>query len=205
MKAQRLLQDFAALLTRQICGISSFARGINVHETAQRVYFGNHSSHFDFLAIWAALPRAVRERTRPVAAKDYWDKPGLRGYCSAEIFRALYVERTRASADCDPLEEVKKALSAGDSVIIFPEGTRSLDGEIQPFKKGLYHLAEANSELEFVPVYLENLNRILPKGEVLIVPLMSRVIFGPALRLNPGEDKQAFIERARAALLELRV
>ena len=203
MRLLRLSQDFLALLIRQMCGISVFAKGIELDRCPQAIFYANHSSHFDFLAIWASLPQAVRERTRPVAAKDYWDVPGLRGYLSSRLFRALYVERNRRDPETDPLEDVKAALRAGDSVILFPEGTRSLDGCVQEFRKGLFHIAAEMPALTLVPVYLDNLNRILPKGEVILLPLLSRVIFGPPLERLPQEEKGTFLERARQKLVEL--
>jgi 1-acyl-sn-glycerol-3-phosphate acyltransferase len=90
------------------------------------------------------------------------------------------------------------------SIIVFPEGTRGSGEEIAPFKSGLYHLCRQKPELELVPVYLDNMNRILPKGELLPVPMLSRVIFGRPMALEPGEPKPAFLERARAAIRELR-
>jgi hypothetical protein len=75
---------------------------------------------------------------------------------------------------------------------------------VLPFKSGLYHLCRLKPELELVPVYLANMNRILPKGEVLPVPLLGRVIFGKPMTIEPNEDKTAFLTRAREALLALK-
>ena len=90
------------------------------------------------------------------------------------------------------------------SLIVFPEGTRSLDGEVGPFKSGLYHLSQLRPDVELVPVYLENLNRILPKGESLPVPMMSRVTFGPAFSFSGRDDKVEFLLKAREALMQLK-
>src|SRR5690606_13533087 len=87
----------------------------------QCLYFANHSSHLDTMAIWSALDPAQRERTRPVAARDYWDKPGLRGYIAGKVLHAVLIERRREERDGDPLEPVIAALHAGDSLILFPE------------------------------------------------------------------------------------
>jgi 1-acyl-sn-glycerol-3-phosphate acyltransferase len=97
-----------------------------------------------------------------------------------------------------------KALRAGDSLIIFPEGGRSPGGEIGDFKPGLHHLAREVPEAELVPVFIENLSRVLPKGEVLPVPVLCSVHFGAPVRLEAGETKQDFLQRARAAVLALR-
>ena len=167
------------------------------------VYFANHTSHLDFVAIWAALPEAVRARTRPVAGRDYWEKTPLRRRIAGGFFRAVLIERQRVTVASNPLEPMLAALAAGDSLIVFPEGTRSLDGQVHPFKPGLFHLARARPGLPLVPVHLQDLNRILPKGDSLPVPLIARLAAGPALHLQPDEPKQPFLDRARAALLAL--
>ncbi len=168
----------------------------------QRIYFANHASHLDTLALWAALPPALRRRTRPVAAKDYWGR-GLRALVARRGLHAVLIERDRAKADGDPLQPLHDALDAGDSLILFPEGTRNAEALPQPFKSGLYHLAERHPDVELVAVYLDNARRSLPKGSLLPVPLICSVRFGDAVRLGPGEAKADFLERARAAVVEL--
>ena len=169
----------------------------------QRIYFANHSSHLDTLALWAALPPLLRQRTRPVAARDYWGKGGLRGFIAEHGFRAVYIERDRERREGDPLEPLCAALAAGDSLILFPEGTRSPDPLPQPLKAGLYHLARRHPQAELVAVYLDTLHRAMPKGSLLPVPLTCMVRFGRALRLAEGEDKESFLQRAHAAVVEL--
>ncbi len=176
--------------------------------TGQRVYFGNHSSHLDFIVIWSALSTEERHRTRPVAGADYWNRGAIRRYLAARVFNAILIDRptTEHSATSASHSVAKIADGMGEdrNVIVFPEGTRSTDGEVQRFRSGLYHLCQMKPALDLVPVYLANMNRILPKGEVLPVPLLGRVIFGAAMRLRPAEEKEAFLQRARSALLELR-
>jgi 1-acyl-sn-glycerol-3-phosphate acyltransferase len=95
-------------------------------------------------------------------------------------------------------------LGERNSLIVFPEGTRSLDGEVGPFRSGLFYLSRLRPDAELVPVFLENLNRILPKGQSLPVPMLSRVVFGEPLAFLPHESKDEFLARARAALIQLR-
>jgi 1-acyl-sn-glycerol-3-phosphate acyltransferase len=169
----------------------------------QRIHFANHSSHLDTLALRAALPPLLRQRTRPVAARDYWGRGGLRGFIAEHGFRAVYIERDRERRDGDPLEPLCEALAAGDSLIIFPEGTRSPDPLPQPFKAGLYHLAQRHPQAELVAVYLDTLHRAMPKGSLLPVPLTCMVRFGRVLRLAEGEGKESLLQRAHAAVVEL--
>ena len=175
-----------------------------VPDVRQRVYFANHTSHLDAAVVWASLPAEMRALTRPVAAKDYWIKGKLRPYLANRVFKAVLIEREKISAHDNPIDHLVEALGQRHSLIIFPEGTRSLTGEIGTFKSGLYHLAKRRPEIEYVPVLIDNLNRVLPKGEFLAVPLLSSISFGAPLHLGVDESKQGFLERARAAVVNLR-
>lgn len=170
-----------------------------------RVYFANHQSNLDAPVIWASLPPALRRQTRPVAARDYWDAGPLRRYLANNIFRCLLIERGKVTVSNNPLRAMEAVLEAGESLIIFPEGTRTMDDEggMNEFKPGLWHLAKKHPEAELVPVHLENLNRILPKGTLLLLPLLAAVTFGKPVRIEPGEDKASFLERAKRAVAEL--
>ncbi len=169
----------------------------------QRVYFANHTSNLDALVIWSALPPDVRALTRPVAARDYWVKGKLRLYVANKIFNAVLIERKKPTAHDNPLRDMLNALGDRHSLIIFPEGGRQTGTELAPFKGGLFHLAKDRPDVEFVPVLLENLNRVLPKGEFLPVPLMGSLSFGVPIKLEAGEDKTAFLERAQNAVKSL--
>ena len=173
----------------------------------QRVYFGNHASHLDFVVIWSALPPHIRARTRPVAGADYWLRGPVRRYLSSKVFGAILIERPSGAGSpahaTRAIEQIAAGMGDDHNIIVFPEGTRSPDGEVKSFKSGLYHLCRLKPDLELVPVYLANMNRILPKGEFLPVPILGRVIFGAPMRLEPNEDKAAFLTRARDALIAL--
>lgn len=197
------MNDWFASLVKLLTGAQGVWHEVAPTADEQRIYFANHSSHLDSLVLWAVLPPALRARVRPAAAKDYWGKPGLRARI-AQSFRAVLIDRARDDPDADPLRPLEDALAEGDSLIIFPEGTRNPEGQVQPFKSGLYRLALAHPNVALVPVYLENLHRILPKGYFLPVPLTGAVVFGPALALAPGEAKQDFLNRARQSVLALR-
>lgn len=169
----------------------------------QRIYIANHTSHGDFILLWASLPSDPRRRTRPVAATDYWEQGALRRFLIHRVFHGVLVDRSRASDAQDPIRSMVEALDQGDSLILFPEGTRNLRDELLPFKAGLYHLAKQRPAIEIVPVRIENLNRVLPKGHVVPVPLLCRVVFGVPIGLVADEDKAAFLDRARRAVGDL--
>ena len=200
-----------------IAGAARLISGVHVRwvdsqpEARQTIYFANHTSHLDFVVLWSSLPAGIRARTRPVAAQDYWDK-GLRRAIAVNVFRALLVARHQPSQEdhsalANPrqaIEHMLDAMGTGDSLILFPEGTRGTGEEVATFKSGLYYLCQQKPGLRLVPAHLNNLNRILPKGEFLPVPFLSRLTFGPPLSLEPGEPKAAFLARARAAVCRLK-
>ena len=191
-----------AFIARLITGAQGHWKGCPPM-AEQRIYFANHQSHLDWVLIWAALPHDLRAGTRPIAARDYWTSSRFKQWLTTEVFHAVYVSRQRTD-DQDPLEPLVAALQGGDSLVIFPEGTRSLKGEPMPFKSGLYHLAEQFPGVRLIPAWIDNVQRVMPKGEVVPVPILCTVTFGAPLSLEPGEDKRAFLDRARAAVLALR-
>lgn len=179
---------------------------------AQRIFFANHTSHLDFIVVWSALPPSLRVRTRPVAGRDYWMKGRVRRYLSAKVFNGILIERTPQSSSSEErrdaaraaIERMAEEMGSEHSIIVFPEGTRGTGDEISPFKSGLYHLCKLKPGVQLVPVYLDNMNRILPKGEAFPVPMLSRVVFGEQMELRRDEAKEAFLERARSAIERLR-
>jgi 1-acyl-sn-glycerol-3-phosphate acyltransferase len=191
-----------ALVARLITGAQGHWKGAPP-KAEQRIYFANHQSHFDWVLIWAALPGDLRAITRPIAARDYWTSSPLKHWITREIFNSVYVSRER-TADEDPLEPLMEALRNGDSLVIFPEGTRGHQAEPAAFKAGLFYLAEAFPEVPLIPAWIDNVQRVMPKGEVVPVPILCSVTFGAPLALLPNEDKRAFLDRARAAVLAQR-
>jgi len=173
-------------------------------DTCQRVYFSNHTSHLDALLIWSSLPRSVRERTRPVAAKDYWSRGAVRRWLAEKVFDALLIDRTDIKVHQSPVDLMLREIGDTKSLIVFPAGSRSATGEIGEFKSGLYYLSKKRPELELVPVHVDNLNRVLPRGEFLPVPMLSCITFGPPLWLEQGEPKLDFLARARRAVMALK-
>ncbi len=203
------LRAFAARFVGQ--AISVFARFVTAPRAIwkgiepvplQRIYFANHTSNGDFVLIWTALPAPLRRQTRPVAALDYWLKSPLRAFIGREVFNAVLIDRRPESRTEDPVTQMVEALDKHASLIIFPEGQRnSSDTPLLPFKSGLYHIASARPAVDLVPVWIANLNRVMPKGEVIPVPLICTLTFGDPLHLAPDEPKDRFLARATEALL----
>lgn len=179
-------------------------RWIDSHpDTCQRVYFANHTSHLDALVLWSSLPREVRELTRPVAAKDYWEKGPTRRYM-ARMFNAILIDRQEIKVHQSPVDKMIAEIGTRYSLIVFPEGGRSGGEDLGEFKSGLYYLGKKRPDLELVPVYIDNLNRVLPRGEFLPVPLLSCITIGPPIWLESKEPKNQFLTRAREAVRRLK-
>ncbi len=198
-----------AFIARLITGAQGHWKGCPP-KAEQRLYFANHQSHLDWVLIWAALPRELRATTRPIAARDDWTSSPFKHWITREVFNAVYVSRTGAqgasgadSDDQNPLEPLVEALKNGDSLVIFPEGTRSSKGLPQPFKSGLYQLALQFPQVQLIPAWIDNVQRVMPKGELVPVPILCTVTFGAPLTLGNGEDRRAFLERARDAVVAL--
>jgi 1-acyl-sn-glycerol-3-phosphate acyltransferase len=206
--ARRALARVFAVVITLFARFVTAVRGIwvgNEPSRKRRIYFANHASHGDFILIWIVLPPRLRRKTRPVAGADYWLKSPLRRFIGRDVFNAVLIDRDREARTRDPIEVMEEAIAGGASLILFPEGTRNMTDEpLLPFRAGLYRLALARPDVELVPVWIENLNRVMPKGEFIPVPLMCSVSFGPSLKVADGEAIEPFLARARDALLALR-
>lgn len=170
----------------------------------KKVYFANHASHGDFVMVWISLPKKWRKLARPVAGADYWLKGKFRRFIINNVFNGLLIMRNGN----DPkaiTQQMSAALQEGSSLIIFPEGTRNMDDDVTllPFKSGIYHLARENPDVQFVPIWIDNINRVLPKGKLIPVPIICEVNIGKEIQLFPGESKDDFLQRARDAMLAL--
>ena len=199
---------FIAFLTRRGARLLTGARSLWVGcepELKQRIYFANHNSHIDFILLWSSLPKDMRRRTRPVAASDYWTKDGFRRFLIQDTFNGVTIKRNRENGE-DPLQPIKDVLKQGYSIIFFPEGTRNLEDDVEllPFKSGLYNLHREFPDIDIVPVWISNLKRVMPKGALVPLPLLSTVIFGSPLEQHIEMDKKEFLDYAQQALLKLK-
>lgn len=212
MKSERVgiiffLKSIASSLILLLAHTITAVRGTwhqEVGSSRQRVFFANHNSHGDFVLVWTVLPPHLRSKTRPVAGSDYWMTSPVKRFIGQEVFNAVLIDRKPKTRADNPIGQMASALESGSSLILFPEGTRNTTGKkLLPFKAGLYHLAKRQSEIDLVPAWIDNLNRVLPKGALLPVPLICTVTFGEAMHIEPGESKSDFLARAEAALLAL--
>ncbi len=201
--AARLTGKAILLFAQFITAVRAIWQGIEP-TNIQRIYFANHVSHGDFILVWTVLPSPMRERTRPVAGADYWLKTPLRTFIGQNVFNAVLIDRNPDTRTQDPIAQMAQSLDEGASLILFPEGTRNTTEEpLLPFKSGLYNLHIQRPTIELVPVWVANLNRVLPKGEAIPVPLVCTVTFGEPLSCFDGESREAFLRKAHNALAQL--
>ena len=184
----------------------------------QAIYYANHSSHLDFVTLWSIMPAELQPKVHPIAAADYWGS-GFKKSVAQNIFNAHLVHRykdrphTRADAQrttrrtssgssphTSQLTGMTDILDAGESLLIFPEGTRGPGDQVATFQAGLYRLAKHAPKVPVVPVTLKNLSRILPKGETIPVPHLSQVIVHKPLFVGIDEPQDDFLSRARNIL-----
>lgn len=210
----RLVRGILAGLVRLITGARAIvtradadARDSVLDLPQQMVLYANHSSHLDFVTIWAVLPRRIRNQLRPIAADDYWGS-GVKRWLATNILNAYLIDRGRDSTSSTTratgqLDDMIAILDAGDSLLIFPEGTRGDGTEVGRFHSGLYRLAQERPDVPVVPVALSNLGRMLPKGAVIPVPHLVTATFLDSIRVAPGEARHEFLDRARGAIADV--
>jgi 1-acyl-sn-glycerol-3-phosphate acyltransferase len=134
----------------------------NIAGNGPYVFVANHSSHLDAPLILWALPYRLRLQLRVAAAADYFFTRSWLATLVTMLLNAYPM--TRKGAGCaDSLAGSAQLLRQGYSLLLFPEGTRSVDGRLQPFKSGVARLA-LTERVSVVPVWIEGAHAALPKG-----------------------------------------
>jgi 1-acyl-sn-glycerol-3-phosphate acyltransferase len=193
--AQRL---FFALLVRPFLDWVVGRRVFGLEHLPQADPFllvANHDSHLDTPLLLSLFPGARLSRIRPVAAADYWGS-GLKRFVADRLFRVLPITRT-GGGGADALARMEEALDRGESLILFPEGTRGDPEILQPFRSGAARLAAARPGVPVVPAYLKNTGRNLPRGSALFLPMICEIRIGPPVETSTDVPRtQAAIEAA---------
>ena len=166
------------------------------------ILIANHSSHLDAASLLFLFPLSRLQRIRPVAARDYFERNAVVSWLSHTFFNILPIARKAITQEDNPVEEMRRALERGESLILFPEGTRGSGPDPAPFHSGIARLLEHAPGVPVVPAYLVNLGRSLPKGEVLPVPFFAEIRLGPPLQ--PAGTRGEVLKRLEAAVADLR-
>lgn len=197
--------DLVVGLAKMLTGAQAVWKG-SAPDTRQRIYFANHTSNLDTIIIWSSLPYQLREKTRPVAAKDYWSKPGIRHHIATKELNVVFIERDKATRTGDPLDPLRQALHEGYSLIVFPEGQRNKEIVPGAFKSGIFRLYQEFPDVDFVPVYLENVAKTFPRGAFFPLPIICKARFGAKFKFDNSsvdDSKNTFLENARRRVIDL--
>jgi 1-acyl-sn-glycerol-3-phosphate acyltransferase len=142
------------------------------------VLVANHASHIDAVAILSALPLRSLNRAYPLAARDYFCANKLRFALTTVIANLMLFDRD--SRGVDGVNLCRRLLDERDNVLImFPEGTRSTDGNVGVFRRGV-GLLLAGARYPVVPCYLDGTFKAWPKGVVIPRPARVRLLIGEA-------------------------
>jgi long-chain acyl-CoA synthetase len=160
----------------------------------------NHASNLDALCLLAALPWSHVQRAFPAAASDYWFQSAAGTVVAAGMLNALMMDRKgnpRAS-----LAACRRVLAEpGNVLILFPEGRRSPDGELLPFRPGIGYLLAGTSH-RVVPAYLSGTERALPRGRLFPVPHPIHVHLGLSRHFAHVPAEREGYEHVTQELLE---
>jgi len=171
-----LLRPFIKL----IFGVNIFGNE-NIYNLKRFIIIANHNSHLDTLILFYILPINQILITHPVAAKEYFSKSKIIFNLVNYLFNPIWVDRGDPSLRDEFMIDVKNTLNKGHNIIIFPEGTRGLPGEIQPFKSGIGRISEQYRSIPIIPVFISGPERSFPKGGSIPIPIWNNVIIRPAL------------------------
>jgi 1-acyl-sn-glycerol-3-phosphate acyltransferase len=176
----------------------------NLPQKGPAILIANHNSHIDTLVLMCLFSTSQLLKVHPVAAADYFFNTKFRAFVSKMLIGAIAVKRVRAKNTTeDVLAEAKQSLKNGHILIIYPEGTRSLDGEIRGFQSGAAHLAKFNPDVPVVPIYINGPDKIMPKSDFLPVPFICDVYIGTPMYLGV-DTKQEFTDKIYQEVLQLK-
>jgi 1-acyl-sn-glycerol-3-phosphate acyltransferase len=181
--------------------------GLNVRDQARlpkqgpAILVANHNSHLDTFVLISLFPLRLLNRLRPVAAADYFLRTRPLAWFTLNIVNMIPLARGKVARDADPLKACSDALAAGEILLVFPEGTRGDAETMGKFKGGVARLKEQHPEVPVIPVFLQGLGRVLPKGEIALVPVVVDVFVGePVAWTGHRPDFTRALEQAVAAL-----
>ena len=173
------------IFLKLIIGVK-FEKAVFLRQEKQFIIVANHNSHIDTMALMASLPASIVHKVKPVAAADYFGKTKIKAFFSKYFINALLISRKGGN----PIYTMKKALEDGYSLIIFPEGSSGEPDREQQMKPGVAMLLSLCPNVKYVPAYLYGMGKIMPKGDGLIVPFNSTLVYGKPTLAISNETKK---------------
>lgn len=164
----------------------------------QFILIANHNSHMDTMAIMSAIPSRYIHKVHPIAARDFFGGSLFKKILMRYLVNATLIQRDRDDPENDPIDSMDKMLKKSRSLILFPEGSRGVPGVMTKFKKGLGYLIQRNPEIKVIPVYLDNVYKILPRGKNLILPYNCSIKFGDPIQFKSMEMEDILLSSEKA-------
>lgn len=164
------------------------------------VFVSNHVSQIDINASAASIPRPI-----VYLAKESIRKVPLLGLLNERV-GTVFINRSNPQSAKQSIEQLHKTINDGISVIIYPEGTRSSNGELKPFKKGAFHLAQA-TQTRVIPIHIHGTHCALPKGNFFVTRNPIHVRFGTPIsppKTASKSDIEAFKSEAEQAISRMK-
>ena len=186
-----------------------FAIGLRIIElnrlprVGPAIICANHNSHLDTMVLMTIFPLRLLAKLRPVAAAEYFLQNPLLGWFALQIIGIIPIERDRSSCSEHPLAKCSEALERGEILIIYPEGSRGEPESLADFQSGIAHLAKRHPDVPIYPVFLYGLGKVLPKGEVILVPFFCDVAIGEPIFW--GGNKKIWMELLARQMQELSI
>jgi 1-acyl-sn-glycerol-3-phosphate acyltransferase len=149
----------------------------NIDPATSYVIVPNHQSYWDIFLLYGWLGIDIKW----IMKKELRKIPGL-GYASATVGH-IFIDRSNTRKAMESLNQARKRLKNGTSVVMFPEGTRSKSGQLLPFKRGAFKMA-MDLELPMLPVTIIGTNKILPAKSINLLPGKVKMIVHPPIDIN---------------------
>ncbi|MEN9999530.1 MAG: hypothetical protein RI922_2520 [Bacteroidota bacterium] len=187
---------------RIIVGVKYINKEV-INKEKQFIIVSNHNSHLDTMALMSSLSFRQLSKTHPIAAGDYFGDSVTKSFITRLFTNAILIRRTKDGSSENPIEMMSRALSEGRSLILFPEGSRGEPEKMQEFKKGIGILLQKHPDIKYIPVYMRGMGKVLPKGEKLLVPFDTYVMFGEPSTTKAAEIEE-IVKEVEGRIMELR-
>lgn len=196
---------FIRYFLKIIVGVK-FTKSVFLKKEKQFIIIANHNSHLDTMSILASLPKSILAKVKPVAAQDHFGKTKWQSWMSNFFINTLLIQRKsdKENPENDPIFKMNKALQEGYSLIIFPEGTRGEPNKPKEFKAGVALLLIKNPHIPYVPIYLKATGKAMPKGDNLIVPHESAIVYGEFNKIS-NENVDDILHKMKMEIEELKL
>ncbi len=171
----------------------------------QFILVANHNSHFDVVSIIAGMPGDKIKNLKTLVAGDYFGRTNVARSLTDFFFNAIMIYRDRKDENVSGVEVLDQVLKNGESLVLFPEGSRGKPGVIAEFKSGIAILLKNNPDIPFIPVYLDGFGRVLPKDKTIILPMECKVRFGEPIYIDKSKEMEAILDDVKNAILGLKI